>query len=64
MTDQSAPPFISFTPFFLLDRSADILTNETADDRNDLITSVLPYVVMAFKVSVSHRLIYCCSHVP
>jgi hypothetical protein len=64
MTDQSAPPFILFTPFFLLDRSADILTNETADDRNDLITSVLPYVVMAFKVSVSRCSIYCCSHVP
>jgi hypothetical protein len=30
--------------------SLDILTHETPDDRNDLITLVLPYVIMAFKV--------------
>ncbi len=35
----------------LLDLSADILTHETSDERNDLITFILPYVVMAFKVS-------------
>jgi hypothetical protein len=58
MTGQSAPPFILFTPLFLLGCSADILTNETADDRNDLITSILRYVVMAFKVSISRCVMY------
>lgn len=40
-------PSFSFLQYFL----ADVLTNETTDDRNDLITHILPYVVMAFKVS-------------
>ena len=58
MTDQSVPPFIAFhtsphlSSSFLLDLSADILAHETSDERNDLITYILPYVVMAFKVSL------------
>jgi hypothetical protein len=52
MTDQSASHPIFLPPSSLLrDLSADILTHETMDDRNDLITHILPYVVMAFKVS-------------
>lgn len=52
MTDQSSSLFFYLMPPSLLPEfSADILTHETPDERNDLITYILPYVIMAFKVS-------------
>jgi hypothetical protein len=48
MTDRSVHPHYLHDPF--PDLSLDILTHESPDDRNDLITRVLPYVIMAFRV--------------
>jgi len=47
----------------LTDISIDVLATESPDDRNDLITRVLPYVVMAFKVGLSLLPIHPPSHV-
>jgi hypothetical protein len=59
MTDQGALPSISSSaPPFLADLSPDVLDRESQDDRNDLVTSVLPYVVMAFKVCCCLSLSY------
>ena len=44
-------PFYLTPPSLLPGFSTDILTRETPDERNTLINSVLPFVVMAFKVS-------------
>ena len=43
-------PYPSALSLLLADHLPDVLARESPDERNDLVTCVLPYVVVAFKV--------------